>query len=268
EVLGSDIETIARTKAGIIKAGSVVVSANQRPEAIEELEFAAEENGSRLLVQGRDFSLTDDRLAVGGRQIDVVGSFGHAYDPAFMPLFGRHHAETAALAIAAVESFFGRSLPEEVMDEGFGQLTSPGRLQLVSADPIVYVDAAHNPHGAEALVRAVTESFAFDEVALVVGVLEEKDASGLLSALAPIAHRVTVTRVSSPRTLDEDRLRELTEEAIPDTPVEVAETLPEALDEARAWASRENGRAVLVVGSVLLAGEAIAHARTEKWGSS
>lgn len=267
-VLGRDIETIARTKAGIIKPGSVVVTAEQQPDALEAIAEAAEDLGSRLLVQGRDFRLADDRLAVGGRQIDVVGAFGQSYDPAFVPLFGRHQAENAALAIAAVEAFFERPVPEEVMDEGFGQLTSPGRLQLISADPIVYVDAAHNPHGAEALVRAVTESFAFEEIALVVGVLEEKDALGLLTVLAPIAHRVTVTRVDSARAIAADRLLEMAEQAIPATPIEVADALPEALDEARAWATRAEGRAVLVVGSVVLAGEAIAHARAERWMSA
>ncbi|QZY52066.1 bifunctional folylpolyglutamate synthase/dihydrofolate synthase [Leucobacter tenebrionis] len=267
-ILGPDIETIARTKAGIVKPGSAIVSAEQDPAALAELEAAAERTGSPLAVQGRDFRLTEDRVAVGGRQVEVVGLTGRPYDPAFVPLFGRHQAENVTLAVAAVEAFFGaeRPLPEEVLDEGLGQLTSPGRLQLIGADPVIYVDAAHNPHGAEALVRAVTESFGFEELGLVVGVLEEKDAHGLLRALAPIAHRVTITRVDSPRSTDIAELREIAEDAIPDTPVEVAESLPEALDEARAWAVRAEGRAVLVVGSVLLAGEAIAHARAEEWG--
>ncbi|MBL3687076.1 dihydrofolate synthase [Leucobacter zeae] len=267
-VLGPDIQSIAQTKAGIVKPGSVVVSAVQDPDALAEIEAAAAERGARVLVQERDFRLVDDRLAVGGRQIDVLGAAGRPYDPAFVPLYGRHQAENTVLAIAAVEAFFGadRPLPEEVLDEGLGQLTSPGRLQLIGTDPIVYVDAAHNPHGAEALVRAVSESFDFEEVALVVGVLEEKDSAGLFAALAPIAHRVTVTPVDSPRTSQADALYEVAAEQIPDTPIEIAESLPEALDEARAWAGRAEGRAVLVVGSVVLVGEAIAFARAEGWG--
>lgn len=270
EVLGDDLETIARTKAGIIKPGSSVVTAEQDPEALEEIAEAAGRQGARLLVAGRDFDLSDDRLAVGGRQIDVVGTAGHAYDPAFVPLFGHHQAENVALAIAAVETFLGgeRPVPEEVLDEGLGQLTSPGRLQLVSSDPVVYVDAAHNPHGARSLVRAVEESFDFDEIALVVGVLGEKDARGVLEALAPIAHAVYLTPVYSPRSLSAETLRSIAETAIPDTALEVAGGLPEALDVARGWAERSDGRAVFVVGSVLLAGEAIAHARSEGWQAS
>jgi dihydrofolate synthase/folylpolyglutamate synthase len=268
EILGNDIATIAKTKAGIIKPGSTVVTAVQDPEALAEIEEAAADKGSRLVVKGRDFRLLEDRLAVGGRQIDVLSVTGQTYDPAFVPLHGKYQAENIALAIAAVEAFFGseRPVPEEVLDEGLGQLTSPGRLQLIGNDPIVYVDSAHNPHGVRALVDAVTESFSFEELALVVGILEEKDASGLLEALAPIAHHVTTTPVNSVRTLDSERLFALASEAIPDTPIEAASSLPEALDFARAWAGRSEGRAILVVGSVLLAGEAIEYSRSEGWG--
>lgn len=266
-ILGSDIAGIARTKAGIVKPGATVVSAAQEEAALAELAAAAEAKGAPLHVLGRDFALVDDRLAVGGRQIDVRGISGVGYDPAFVPLHGGHQAENVTLAIAAVEAFFGadRPLPGEVLDEGLGQLTSPGRLQLIGTDPIIYVDAAHNPHGARALVRAVEESFAFDELALVIGVLEEKDAAGVMRELAPIAHRVTLTPVASPRSSDVEALVEIAEREIPDTPIEVAHSLPEALEDSRNWAAGSSGRAVLVVGSVVLAGEAIAIARDEGW---
>lgn len=267
-ILGSDLHAIARTKAGIIKPGSTVVSAAQATEALGEIIEAAENEGAKLLIAGRDFALIEDRLAVGGRQIDVHGLHGHAYDPAFVPLFGRHQADNVTLAIAAVEAFLGgeRPVPEEVLDEGLRQLTSPGRLQLIGTDPVVYVDAAHNPHGAEALARAVTESFAIAEWALVVGVLAEKDAAGVLDALAPIAETVYLTPVDSPRAVTPEDLAAIGAEALDGLPVETAGSLSDALEVARAWAARADGRAVLVVGSVLLAGEAIAHARAEGWG--
>jgi len=267
-ILGPDVGAIARTKAGIVGPGSTVVSAAQDPEALTEIAEAAAYHEAHLYVAGRDFGIVDDRLAVGGRQVDARGLNGHVYDPAFVPLHGVHQAENVVLAIAAVEAFLGaeRPIPEEVLDEGLGQLTSPGRLQLIGTDPIVYVDAAHNPHGAEALARAVTESFTFAELALVVGVLGEKDASGLLQALAPIADRVILTSVDSPRSLDVTALAESAEEAFGGLPLEIADSLPEALDRARAWATETEGRAVLVAGSVLLAGEAIVHSRAEGWG--
>ncbi|MFC7765292.1 bifunctional folylpolyglutamate synthase/dihydrofolate synthase [Leucobacter soli] len=268
-VLGADVATIARTKAGIVKPASTVVTAAQAPEALAELIEAAENADARLYVFGRDFALLDDRLAVGGRQIAVRGFHGHEYDPAFVPLFGHHQAENVALAIAAVEAFLGaeRPIPEEVVEEALGGLTSPGRLQLIGSEPVVYVDAAHNPHGAEALARAVTESFNFSEVALVVGSLADKDTAGVFEELAPIADLVYAVPVDSPRSLPVDDVVDLAEGAFLDVPVEPAESLTEALEVAREWAVRDRRRAVLVVGSVLLAGEAIALSRSEGWGS-
>ena len=194
-------------------------------------------------------------------------------------MFGRHQAENVTLAIAAVEAFLGgeRPLPEEVLEEGLRQLTVPGRLQLIGTEPVVYVDAAHNPHGAEVLARAVTESFGFDELAVVVGVLADKDAGGVLEALAPIADALILTPVDSPRSLDLEQLVGVARAAGFETTgagndgsgerdLEVAVSLPVALEAARDWASQSPGRGVLVAGSVLLAGETIAHARAEGWG--
>lgn len=273
EILGADIAAIARTKAGIIKTGSTVVTAAQHADALSEIVEAAAASDAKLLVADRDFQLVEDRLAVGGRQIDVRGLHGHAYEPAFLPLFGHHQAENVTLAIAAVEAFLGgeRPVPAEVLEDALSGLTSPGRLQLIGNDPIVYVDAAHNPHGAEALARAVTESFTFSELALIVGALSEKDAAGILSALAPLADTLTLTPVDSPRSRSAGDLAELVvtpgiADLLAGVEVDVADSLPDALDIARAWASRVAGRAVLVVGSVLLAGEAIAFSRDEGWG--
>lgn len=269
-ILGNDIATIARTKAGIVKPNAVVVSAPQHEDALGEIADVAAERGVPLLVAGREFALLDDRLAVGGRQIVLRGITGHVYEANFVPLYGSHQADNVTLAVAAVEAFFGgeRPIPEEILEEGLAQLTSPGRLQLIGTNPIVYVDAAHNPHGAEALARAVTESFQFSELALVVGALGEKDAGGVLEALAPIADTVFLTQVDSPRSLSTDELADLAESALTDLTVELSESLPEALEVARAWAERAEGRAVLVTGSVVLAGEAIAWARAEGWGAA
>lgn len=275
-ILGPDVASIARTKAGIVKPGASVVAARQDPLALAEIVDAVERQDARLYLAGRDFELEEDRLAVGGRQIRVRGLHGHQYSPSFVPLFGDYQAENASVAIAAVEVFLGaeRPIPEEVLEAGLGGLTSPGRLQLIGSEPIVYVDAAHNPHGAEALARAVSESFTFAELALVVGSLAEKDAGGVLAALTPLADIVYVTAVDSPRTLPVDDLLDLCTSVVGANraeqapPIEAAESLPEAIEVARSWAAGADGRAVLVVGSVVLAGEAILHARSEGWATA
>lgn len=267
-VLGPDVETIARTKSGIVKQGSTVVTASQAATALVELVEAAEREDAHIFVAGRDFDVTEDLLAVGGRQVSLRGLHGHEYDPAFVPLYGAHQALNVSLAVAAVEAFFGaeRPLPEEVLDEGLGGLTSPGRLQLIGNEPIVYVDAAHNPHGAEALARAVTESFAFTELALVTGMMVDKDAEGVLGALLPITDALFLSPIDSPRSLEVEDLYQVAGGFERDGVTEVSESLVEALDAAREWAQQGDGRAVLVAGSVLLAGEAIQCSRNEGWG--
>ena len=267
-VLGTDIETIARTKAGIVKRGSTVVTAAQDSAALVELVEAAEREDARIFVSARDFDVTEDLLAVGGRQVSLRGLHGHEYDPAFVPLYGAHQAQNVSLAVAAVEAFFGaeRPLPEEVLDEGLGGLTSPGRLQLIGNEPIVYVDAAHNPHGAEVLARAVTESFAFTELALVTGIMADKDAEGVLAALLPITDALFLSPIDSARTLGVEDLYQVSGRFEREGITEVSESLTEALQAAREWAGQVDGRAVLVAGSVLLAGEAILCSRNEGWG--
>ncbi len=186
--LGSTIQQIARTKSGIIKPLASVVSATQVPDAIAELERAAELTESTRKVEGDAFALESSTVAVGGQVISVRGLAG-TYRDLFVPLYGTHQGHNAALAIAAVESFLGegsQALVGDVLAEGLATATSPGRLQLIGKEPTVLVDAAHNPHGAKALAGAMTEYFDFDEIAVVIAVLGDKDAHGVFAELAPI----------------------------------------------------------------------------------
>ena len=130
--LGSTVAEIARTKAGIIKPVANVVSAAQKPDALAELERAAELTESTLAVEGDAFALETSTLAVGGQVISVRGLAG-VYRDLFLPLFGDHQGRNAALAIAAVESFLGsgsQRLVTDVLAEGLATATSPGRLQV------------------------------------------------------------------------------------------------------------------------------------------
>ena len=263
--LGSTIEQIARTKSGIIKPVANVVSARQPPEALVELERAVELTESTIAVEGDGFALETTTVAVGGQVITVRGLAG-VYKDHFLPLFGDHQAQNAAVAIAAVESFLGggsQPLVGDVLAEGLATVTSPGRLQIVGTEPTVLVDAAHNPHGAAALAKAIGEYFTFDEVAVVLGVLADKDAAGIIAALAPVATVFVATQAESDRAIPAEELAEL----IRDSGAEVSETesFAEAAAEARAWAAKAPKRAVLVTGSITLVGEAIARAAEEGW---
>ncbi|GAA3903911.1 bifunctional folylpolyglutamate synthase/dihydrofolate synthase [Microbacterium invictum] len=263
--LGSTIAEIAGIKAGIIKRGAAAVSAVQPPEAKPALMDAAAAQDATLAFEGEAFALTVQRLAVGGQQISVRGVAG-TYDDLYLPLYGAHQGHNAALAIAAVESLIGagsQPLASDVLTEGLAQVTSPGRLQLLGIAPTVLVDSAHNPHGAKALVQALGASFDFDEWGVVLGVLGDKDAAGIVTEIAPAAAHVFVTAPDSERSSDPDALADLVEAS--GVPVSVHMDLRDATDEARRWAAGSDRRAVVIAGSVVLAGEALSLAAEEDW---
>lgn len=261
EYLGPDLAAIAAEKAGIVKPGSVAVLAGQAPEAAVVLLARAAEVGAGVLREGVEFGVVRRDVAVGGQLLALQTPAG-VYPDLFLPLHGAHQAQNAAVALAAVEAFFGardRMLDVDVVREGFAAATSPGRLEVVRRGPTVLVDAAHNPHGARAVAQALTDEFAFARLVGVVAVLADKDAEGLLAALEPVLDHVVVTRNSSPRCLPVDRLATVAAEVFGEDRVSAAPSLPEAVDTALALvddALADGGTGVLVTGSVVTAGEA------------
>ncbi len=263
--LGGTIREIAEVKSGIIKVGASVVSARQDAAAEAVLRAAAAAKDATIVFEGDQFALTDARLAVGGQLISVRGLAG-VYDGEYLPLFGGHQAQNAALAIAAVESLIGggsQPITGDILAEGLAQASSPGRLQLVGVAPTVIVDAAHNPHGARALTTALGESFDFDEWGVVLGILSDKDAAGIIAELSPLAAHVFATAPDSERADDADRIADLAEGA--GLSVTVHPNFADAAESAREWASASDRRAVVIAGSVVLAGEAVGLAAEEDW---
>ncbi|KQZ25209.1 bifunctional folylpolyglutamate synthase/dihydrofolate synthase [Microbacterium sp. Root553] len=265
--LGDTIAAIATVKAGIIKEGAAVVSAEQPAEAAEVLRRVAAERNATIAFEGDEFGLTDQKLAVGGQLISVRGLAGE-YTEEYLPQYGAHQGHNAALAVAAVESLIGggaQRIAADIVSEGLQGATSPGRLQLLGIAPTVIVDAAHNPHGAAALAQAMDDSFDFDEWGVVLGVLADKDAAGIVATLVPTAAHVFATAPESERASDADVIADLVEAT--GQRATVHPTLADAADAAREWASSSERRAVVIAGSVVLAGEAIALAEEEDWKS-
>ncbi len=263
--LGATVAEIARTKAGIIKPAATVVTALQATEAMDELSSAAEHNEAEVVAEGVGFALLDARLAVGGQVIDVRGRAGE-YRDLFLPLYGKHQAHNAAVAIAAVESFLGdgeQRLADDVVAEGLATVTSPGRLQLIGIEPSVLVDAAHNPHGAQALARALLSSFAFDTITAIVGVLADKDERGIIEALDPVVDRFIVSRSDSARAIEASTLAETVDAIAGPDRVRIEPDLAVAIAEAREAAGPND--AILITGSITLVGQAMLIAREQNW---
>jgi dihydrofolate synthase / folylpolyglutamate synthase len=266
--LGDTPAAVATEKAGIIKRGATVVSQSQDDDVLDVIAERAARQEARLLVAGRDFGVERRRQAVGGQLLDLRTPTGVVPD-VLVPLHGRHQADNAAGALVAVEAFLGahegswgpgtdapaserRLLDPDTARAGFAAVTSPGRLEVVSRQPLVLLDGAHNPAGARALATALLEEFVVDRRTLVVACLADKDLRGILEGLAPATGRLVVTTNRSPRAAPAERLRKEAEalglraEVAPD----VASAVQRAIDGAG------ETEAVVVTGSLYTVGEA------------
>ncbi len=268
--LGSTPAVIAVEKAGIIKPGSVAVLAEQEQAVLDVLRARIAETGATAVLEGVDFGVVDRVPAVGGQLVTLQGVHGR-YDELFLPLYGAHQAQNAAVALAAVEAFGDRGLGDEVVRAAFAEMTSPARLEIVRRSPTVVLDAAHNPHGAHALGAALEDSFTFDPLIGVVGVMGDKDHEGLLAELEPHLAHVVCTRNSSERSLPAEQLAEVATEIFGEDRVTVAPQLRDAIDQAAALAEAGSATSssigaggVLVTGSVVTAGEARALLRGDR----
>ena len=266
EYLGTDIAGIAREKAGIIKPDSVVVMASQPVEAQQEIMNRIAEVDATVAREGQEFGVLERTVAVGGQLLKLQG-LGGVYDEIFLPLHGEHQARNAALALAAVEAFFGagadRQLDVERIRSGFASVIVPGRLERVRAAPTVLVDAAHNPHGTRALADALSSEFSFRKLVAVVGVLGDKDARGILAELEPVVEELVLTRNSSPRSLDPDELAGIALDIFGQDRIMVEPRLDNAVEQAIQLAEETDdpgesvsGGGVVITGSVVTAGEA------------
>jgi dihydrofolate synthase / folylpolyglutamate synthase len=266
-LLGDDPVTIAGEKAGIIKPGSIAVVAEQLPDVADVVRDRAQDVGATLVREGVDFGVVTRSPAVGGQLVSIQTPRAR-YDDLFLPLYGAHQAHNAALALAAVEAFAAsgpqaQQLDDELVRAAFAEVTSPGRLEVVRRSPTVVLDAAHNPHGAEAVAAALEDSFAFSPLIGVIGVMGDKDAEGLLAALEPALAHVVVTQNGTDRAMPVERLAATAVEVFGEDRVTVAPRLAEALDVATTLAEAGDAfgdplgsGAVLVTGSVVTVGEA------------
>ena len=259
DYLGETLAEIAAEKAGIIKPGARVVLAHQQPEALAVLVQAADDAGASVLLPGTDYEVISRGLAVGG-QVVTMRVADHVYEEVFLNLHGRHQADNAALAVAAVRALLGRNPEPDLVTEAFAQVHSPGRLEVIGRHPLTLADAAHNPHGMQALCLAVAESFTYDRLVAVLAIMGDKDIDAMLSSLAQIVDEVVVTANDSPRCLPAADLAQAASGYWSADAVHQVGNLPEAMEFARTLAGPQG--CVVATGSVVTAGMARGWARS------
>jgi dihydrofolate synthase/folylpolyglutamate synthase len=247
---------VAAEKAGVIKPGSIVVVGETDPEL---LPYFTEAGGQSVLVRGDQFDVLENQLALGGRMVDLRTPTT-IYTDVFVPLHGRHQGDNAIVALTAVEAFFAAPIADDVVREGFADVRMAGRFEVLGHQPLVIVDGAHNPPGADSCAQVFFEDFdPAGRKILVTGILRGRDAKEMLSALrADEFDAVFTCTAPTPRGMPSSELAAAARALGCDTVVE-CETVEEAC--GRAIRTAEHDDAVLVTGSLYVVGAARPHLR-------
>jgi dihydrofolate synthase / folylpolyglutamate synthase len=248
-VLGDKIEQIAAEKAAIITPGCTAVLAPQPfPEAARVVREFAAKSGIRLVDVESEYtaSVGEHDLRSQAVRIDGPGSVVEAR----LPLLGRFQAENAATAVAAVEAV-GRDIACAAIVRGLESVRWPGRLEVLSEQPLVIADGAHNADSGHRLREALVEYFGAGRVLFIVGASLDKDIDGLAEALGPIAEGVIATRTAHPRAMEPARIVEAFRKfGVPGQDVDSI-----AIAIQRALAASSEHRLICLSGSLFVAAE-------------
>jgi dihydrofolate synthase/folylpolyglutamate synthase len=242
--LGPTERHIAEEKLAIVRPGGTLVTGPLAPDSTRVAERVAAEQGATHVASGRDFRAT-------GEASFTVETPGGAYPDIKLRALGRFQRANFAAAVTAAEAFMGEVLDPEAVRRAARELRLPGRLEVVGHDPLLVLDGAHNPSGAQALAESLPAVVGRRPVTAVVSILEDKDAAGILSILLSVCDQAVFTRSPRPAALSPAVLESLWRqlggrdaEIVPDPSAAVA-------------AARERagaGGAVLVTGSIYLLG--------------
>jgi dihydrofolate synthase / folylpolyglutamate synthase len=234
--LGNTLSEIATEKAGIIKPGIPVATAEQKPESLRVLAETAQKQNAPLIKVTREETKRPP--------LDTLKT----------PLLGDHQQLNAALAVAVVRAI-SHIIPvaDESLRTGLMQVQWPGRTQVIRTGigRTLVLDGAHNPAGAEALRNVLQKHFPGTLPTLVLGMLQDKDWSGMCQVLAPLAGRICVAPVRSERSVNPGMLREFCQQLNPYAEVAVWSSMEEALKQTA------SDPLVVVTGSLHFIGEAM-----------
>jgi dihydrofolate synthase/folylpolyglutamate synthase len=275
EFLGPTRAHVAGEKAGVVKPGAILVLGDEDPDL---LPIFAGQDPAEIWLSGRDYACVANRLAVGGRSLDLRTPAGD-YEEVWLDLHGAHQGRNFASALAAVEAFFGAPLDEKLVREAAATVSSPGRMEIVRGagatagrgrgqrppgrpgspeGPVVILDGAKNLEGAAASAAALAEEFgSTHRIVMVVGMLRGagKEPVQMLEALganSPMVRLLIACPAPSPRAVP---AAEVVEAAL-SLGCEVLEApgVPEAVEMALADAGE--GDVIVVTGSLYVVGAA------------
>ena len=256
--LGETIDSIAMEKAGVLKRGVPVVTVQQEPAAMTVLRSTAVALKAPLSVTGSDidFSHRFETSREHGPHTRVclttpTSKFEHLR----VPLHGKHQAINCGLALAMLDKLksVGFKIDIEKASEGLQKVSLPGRMEMISNDPRIMIDAAHNAASIRALIHAIGQNIPYDSMVVIFGCNNDKDIMGMLHELQYGADKVIFTRSNSAKAVSPDDLAEMYTELCGKM-CQSAPSLGPALQLAKSAISKED--LICVTGSFYLIGQA------------
>ena len=245
-VLGNTIEEIALQKCGIIKKNSPVITSNQDKRAIEIIRKTAEENNSKL-IESNSVDFENISQSLFGTNFTYKGIGIN------LPLIGEHQIENAKTAMATIEvlkkSF---NITDENIAQGFAKAVNPARFEVLSKNPLIILDGAHNPNGIEALKNALNTHIKEIKPVCIMGMLSDKDSKSSVKILERMFSTIFTVPVDNPRSLSADELKAECVDYFEN--VISCENPFQAFDKALTL-SKKQQLPIIICGSLYLAGE-------------
>lgn len=258
DILGKDVVSIAREKAGIFKPGVVALSVEQEPEVAEVLQEMAEKAGTEIFFCGKDIDFSyrfEANKELGPHTRVCVNTERSKFDHLPVPLKGEHQAFNCGLALSILDrlKLEGFEIEEQPVVRGLAATQIDGRMEQVWGKPRVIIDGAHNPDSIQGLIKGIGAHISYDSMVMIFGCAQDKEIEPMLEQVGLGADKVIFTKAkNNPRACDpNDLLKKFTD--ICGKMAQVGENLEDALRLADAAVSRDD--LIVVTGSFYLAGE-------------
>lgn len=199
-ILGETYREIAMEKAGIIKHNSPIIAAVKQVEAVEEIAKKANEENAPLYLLYKDFTIDNEKLNSKGEAFTVKDAY-HRFEELQISMFGKHQVENASLAVKAallLKDHFP-TITEINIRNGLEQATWPGRFEIISENPLVILDGAHNIEGVEALTSVLTNRYPDRNKSIIFAALSDKKTDKMIGLLDKVANDITFVTFDYPR---------------------------------------------------------------------
>lgn len=234
KILGDTLEKIAWDKAGIIKGGVPVITAVEDEAAYKVIEDIATAHRAKVYRLGREFTIQEPVINNEGQSFTFNGPF-QDYKNIELGLRGSHQFANAATSLMALEllrQYSAFIIDEEDLLTGYRQAKHPGRLEVLSTEPLIVCDGAHNPHGAKKVAESIPQLYQYEKLTLVTSIMQDKAIDELLQYFMPLVDRVVITKAHTPRAAEPTLIQEKIVNQNAQLPIYIVEEPIEAVQKA------------------------------------